>query len=197
MKIVKYFDRIHKALLDLEVSDELAQFLNTNRVYRHRQKKKINNFEMYTDNFSSWIDNIGSEENIETTLEQKELAKIVRKNIVKLSKQRQEIIYRLFYLDQNKTEVAKTMGITLSCLSQQLETIFWHLTILLIHDKDFKQYDKYTKEAEPKDFSHLDIDKNGKIYSPNPKDNVQEIIKYLRFAMDEHDKQQRILKKLS
>lgn len=40
METIKYYDRIHNKYIDLEVNDEVAQFLRSDNKRLKRQKKK-------------------------------------------------------------------------------------------------------------------------------------------------------------
>ena len=194
---IKYKDRIHNKTIDLEVSEEVARFLNSNKVNEYRQYVKVLDNEFYSDKFNEWIENVGNEELLaDEIVERQELCKLVRKYIAKQPKQKQEIVYRLFYLDQPKKLVAKAFELSLSAFSQQLDMLKIYMAVMLLHDKNFTGMYK-VKVRKIKDCINLRVDENGQICSLDENDNVKELIELLGKAMDESEKQERIFKKFS
>ena len=67
MRIIKYYDRIHRQFVDLEVTDEVAKFLMRNDKWLRRQQIKynyyfepklnqINDVSEHLDEFSMWLE---------------------------------------------------------------------------------------------------------------------------------------------
>lgn len=49
MRIIKYYDRIHRQFIDLEVTDEVAKFLMKNDKWLRRQQIKYNYYTVSLD----------------------------------------------------------------------------------------------------------------------------------------------------
>lgn len=95
MRIIKYYDRIHRQFIDLEVTDEVAKFLMRNDKWFRRQQIKYNYYTLsldspvYNDNedgviLAETIEEKHREEDYYIDEEMKKLFKLVWKIVDKL-----------------------------------------------------------------------------------------------------------------
>ena len=107
MRIIKYYDRIHSELLELEVNDEVAKFFHADNRRWSRQGQKIKeNIALSLDEPTEWNGEdaltygelIEDEKaNIDKIMAKKELARIVWNVVDKLDKNQAKMI-KLYYI---------------------------------------------------------------------------------------------------
>ncbi len=157
MRIIKYYDRIHKEYIDLEVTDEVAKFLFANDKWLRRKQVE---YDYSTIPLDSPIYSNGEDEEItlaetledkteiidyEPSPKRKWLAKIVWKIIEKLKPEQQELIKDIFFYGKTQKEIAKSKGVTEGAISQLKATAMLHLTYHFYTDKEFMQSDIYQR----------------------------------------------------
>lgn len=167
MRVIKYFDRIHCEYLDLEVTDEVALFLQSNSKKMQRSQNKYNYRTISLDTvvYSGESEDITLQEtipepeedevmNCKTCKHRLKFFNLVWKVVDKLNKEKYDLIWDLFVLKKSQKKIAKEKGITESAVSQLRDTAINDLVYYFNFDEEFKQTDYYKKylEKEKKDF---------------------------------------------
>lgn len=156
MRIIKYYDRIHKQLLELEVSDEVAKFFHADNRRWSRQGQKIKeNIALSLDDptecngeealtYGELIED--EKANIDKIMAKKELARIVW-NVVDILDKNQAKMIKLYYIyGYRAKELANYFGLTRSAFTQWKDTTHKHLLYLLSRDDEFNKTDYYYKD---------------------------------------------------
>ena len=167
MRVIKYFDRIHCEYLDLEVTDEVALFLQSNSKKMQRSQNEYNYRTISLDTvvYSGESEDITLQEtipapeedeimNCKTCKQRLKFFNLVWKVIGKLNKEKYDLIWDLFVEKKSQKKIAKEKGITESAVSQLRDTAINDLVYYFNFDEEFKQTDYYKKylEKEKKDF---------------------------------------------
>ncbi len=167
MRFIEYYDRIHKQKLELEVTDEVALFLQSSYKEWERKQKEFHyrTMSLNTVIYSGESEDITLEETIaapdeEDVMDCKQCKKkleffnIVWKVVDNLDKEKYDLIWDLFVEKKSQKEIAKEKGITESAVSQLKDTAINDLIYHFNFDETFKQTDFYKKylEKEKKDF---------------------------------------------
>ena len=144
MRTIKYYDRINKQLLEIEVSDEVAKFFQADnkRLSRQGQRDKENialSLDAYShhegENALTYGELIADENAyVDKYLEKDDFSNIVW-NVV----------------DRKAKVVARYLGMSQSAFTQFKDTALKHLHILLSYDEDFVRTTYYEKHY--KDFA--------------------------------------------
>ena len=156
MRVIEYFDRIYCEYLDLEVTDEVALFLQSNSKKMQRSQNEYNYRTISLDIvvYSGESEDITLEETIPTpeedevmnckTCKQKlKFYNIVWKVVSNLDKDKYDLVWDFFVLKKSQKQLATEKGITESALSQLLSTIRDDLVYHFNCDKEFTQTDYY------------------------------------------------------
>lgn len=161
MRVVKYYDRINKQLLELEVNDEVAKFLHSDnrRLSRQGQKDRENivlSLDDQTDyngeEALTYHELIPDEKAyVDKILEQKEFSRIVWKVVDKLEEKQAKAIKGYFKIGYRAKELADYLGMSTSAFTQFKDTALKHLHILLSYDEEFRSTTYY--ELHYKDFA--------------------------------------------
>lgn len=190
MRTIKYYDRINKQLLEIEVSDEVAKFLHADnkRLSRRGQKDKENialSLDAYSHHEGKEALTYGeliADENayVDKHLEEEDFSNIVWSVVDKLESKQAESI-KMLYLNERKAKaVARHFGMSQSAFSQFKDTALKHLHILLSYDEEFRKTIYY--ERHYKDFAEDVINQakreisNNETYSINL-NNVFDLMK--------------------
>lgn len=167
MRIIKYFDRIHCEYLDLEVTDDVALFLQSNSKKMQRSQNEYNYRTISLDTvvYSGESEDVTLQETIPAPEEDKimncktckhrlKFFNLVWKVVGKLNKEKYDLIWDLFVEKKSQKKIAKEKGITESAVSQLRDTAINDLIYYFNFDEEFKQTDYYKKhlEKEKKDF---------------------------------------------
>jgi len=161
LRTIKYYDRINKQLLELEVSDEVAKFFQADnkRLSRQGQKDKEHialSLDAYShhegENALTYGELIADENAyVDKYLEKDDFSNIVWNVVDKLETKQAESI-KMLYLNERKAKVvARHLGMSQSAFTQFKDTALKHLHILLSYDEDFAKTTYYEKHY--KDFA--------------------------------------------
>ena len=156
MRVIEYFDRIHRQKIELEVTDEVALFLQSSSKKWQRSQNEYNYRTISLDTvvYSGESEDITLEEtisapeedeimNCKTCKQRLKFFNLVWKVVGKLNKEKYDLIWDLFVLGKSQKQLACEKGITESALSQLLSTIRDDLVYHFNFDKEFTQTDYY------------------------------------------------------
>ena len=158
MRIIKYYDRIHRQFIDLEVTDEVAKFLMRNDKWLRRQQIKYNYYTVslgspvYNDDedgitLAETIEEKHSEEDYYIDEDKKKLFKLVWKIVGELDDKQHKLIDDLFVNEKSQKQIAKEFGVSASGVFQMKDTALLHLRYHFYTDKEFMQTDIYINET--------------------------------------------------
>lgn len=157
MRKIKYYDRINHKMLELEVSDEVAKFLQADNRRQSRQGQKYReNVVLSLDDYSqvdgqnylTYHELIADEKsNTIENYENKQFNKLVWHICHKLPYKERQILWWYYKIGYKASEIAKSLKLDSSQFSQQKATAISHLRILLLNDPDFVNTD-YHKSTE-------------------------------------------------
>ena len=170
MRIIKYYDRIHRQFIDLEVTDEVAKFLMRNDKWLRRQQIKYNYYTVSLDSpvynddedgvtLAETIEEKHSEKDYYIDEHKKKLFKLVWKIVDKLDDKQQKLIYDLFVEEKSQKQIAKEFGVSASGVSQMKATALLHLRYHFYTDKEFMQTDIYKRNKQEFDFDLVQVAK--------------------------------------
>lgn len=170
MRIIKYYDRIHRQFIDLEVTDEVAKFLMRNDKWFRRQQIKYNYYTLSLDSpvynddedgvtLAETIEAKHSEEDYYIDEEKKKLFKLVWKIVGKLDDKQQKLIDNLFVKEKSQKQIAKEFGASASGVSQMKDTALLYLRYHFYTDKEFMQTDIYKRNKREFDFDLIQVAK--------------------------------------
>lgn len=158
MRFIEYYDRIHKQKLELEVTDEVALFLQSSYKKGERKQKEFHyrTMSLNTVIYSGESEDITLEETIAAPDEEDvmdcrkckqrlEFYNLVWKVVEKLDKEKYDLIWDLFVLKKSQKKIAFEKGISESALSQLKDTAISDLRYHFNYDKEFQQTDFYKK----------------------------------------------------
>lgn len=156
MRVIEYFDRIHRQKIELEVTDEVALFLQSSSKKWQRSQNEYNYRTISLDTvvYSGESEDVTLEETIPTpeedevmnckTCKQKlKFYNIVWKVVSNLDKDKYDLVWDFFVLGKSQKQLACEKGITESALSQLLSTIRDDLVYHFNCDKEFTQTNYY------------------------------------------------------
>ena len=167
MRVIEYFDRIHRQKIELEVTDEVALFLQSSSKKWQRSQNEYNYRTISLDTvvYSGESEDVTLEEtipapeedevmNCKTCKQKLKFYNIVWKVVGNLDKDKYDLVWDFFVLGKSQKQLATEKGITESALSQLLSTIRDDLVYHFNCDKEFTQTDYYKKylQNEKKDF---------------------------------------------
>lgn len=170
MRIIKYYDRIHRQFIDLEVTDEVAKFLMKNDKWIRRQRTKYNYYTVSLDSpvynddedgiaLAETIEEKHSEEDYYIDEDKKKLFKLVWKIAGKLDDKQQKLIYDLFVEEKSQKQIAEELGASASGVSQMKDTALLYLRYHFYTDKEFMQTDIYKRNKREFDFNLVQVAK--------------------------------------
>lgn len=157
MRKIKYYDRINHKMLEIEVNDEVARFMQADDRRQSRQGQKyIENVVLSLDDYScvdgqnylTYHELIADEKsNTIENYENKQFNKLVWHICHKLPYKERQILWWYYKIGYKASEIAKCLKLDNSQFSQQKATAISHLRILLLNDPDFVNTD-YHKSTE-------------------------------------------------
>ena len=167
MRVIEYFDRIHRQKIELEVTDEVALFLQSSskRMQRSQNEYNYRTISLDTVVYSGESEDITLQEtipapeedevmNCKTCKQKLKFYNIVWKVVSNLDKDKYDLVWDFFVLGKSQKQLATEKGITESAVSQLRDTAINDLVYYFNFDEEFKQTDYYKKylEKEKKDF---------------------------------------------
>ena len=163
MRIIHYYDRIHKEFIDIEVTDEVAKFLLANDKWLRRHQNKYDYYilsletPIYTNDDGENIcleETIAYNEANNDNLDEKtkNLYKLVWKIVSNLKESEQKLIKDVFVNQKNQKQIAHELKISESAISQLKKTAMLHLTYYFYTDNEFIETDLYKRHKREFDF---------------------------------------------
>mgnify|MGYP001044825936 FL=1 len=156
MRVIEYFDRIHRQKIELEVTDEVALFLQSSSKKWQRSHNEYNYRTISLDTvvYSGESEDVTLGEtipapeedevmNCKTCNQKLKFYNIIWKVVGNLDKDKYDLVWDLFVLKKSQKRLAIEKGITESALSQLLSTIRDDLVYHFNCDKEFTQTDYY------------------------------------------------------
>src|SRR5574344_2173155 len=153
MRKIKYYDRINHKMLELEVNDEVAKFLQADNRRQSRQGQKYReNIAFSLDEYSqvdgqdylTYHELIPDEKsNMMEKYENKQFNKLVWHICHKLPYKERQILWWYYKIGYKASEIAKSLKLDNSQFSQQKATALNHLRNLLTCDEEFRNTDYY------------------------------------------------------
>ena len=218
MRIIKYYDRIHRQFIDLEVTDNVAKFLMRNDKWLRRQQIKYNYYTVSLDSpvynddedgvtLAETIEENHSEEDYYIDVDKEKLFKLVWKIVEKLDDKQQKLIDDLFVKEKSQKQIAKEFGVSTSGVSQMKDTTLLHLRYYFYTDKEFMQTDIYKRNKREFDFDLVQVAKEinkNEYFSIDlnavanlVKDNTQVLKMLSSFGIDIDEKQKELLSSMN
>ena len=153
MRKIKYYDRINRKLIELEVTDKVAKFLQADDRRQSRQGQRYReNVVLSLDDYScvdgqnylTYHELIADEKsNTIENYENKQFNKLVWHICHKLPYKERQILWWYYKIGYKTSEIAKSLKLDNSQFSQQKATTLSHLRVLLLNDPDFLNTDYY------------------------------------------------------
>lgn len=153
MRKIKYYDRINHKMLELEVNDKVAKFLQADdrRQSRKGQKYRENvvlSLDEYSQvdgqNYLTYHELIADEKsNTIDNYENKQFNKLVWKIAHRLPRMEGQILWWYYKIGHKASDIAKCLKKDNSQFSQQKVTALSHLRNLLTCDEEFRNTDYY------------------------------------------------------
>ena len=185
MRKIKYYDRINHKMLELEVSDEVAKFLQADNRRQSRQGQKYReNVVLSLDDYSqvdgqnylTYHELIADEKsNTIENYENKQFNKLVWHICHKLPYKERQILWWYYKIGYKASEIAKSLKLDSSQFSQQKATAINHLRNLLICDKEFANTDYYINSVF-RDFKKTIYETAKKLNLSNLKINLIDLL---------------------
>ena len=153
MRVIEYFDRIHRQKIELEVTDEVALFLQSSSKKWQRSQNEYNYRTISLDTvvFSGESEDVTLEEtipapeedevmNCKTCKQKLRFYNIVWKVVGNLDKDKYDLVWDFFVLRKSQKQLSREKGITLSqLLSTTRDDLVYHFNC----DKEFTQTNYY------------------------------------------------------
>ena len=218
MRTIKYYDRIHRQFIDLEVIDEVAKFLMRNDKWLRRQQIKYNYYTVSLDSpvynddedgvtLAETIEEKHNKEDYYIDEDKKKLFKLVWKIVGKLDDKQQKLIDDLFVKEKSQKQIAKEFEVSASGISQMKETALLHLRYYFYTDKEFMQTDIYKRNKREFDFDLIQVAKEinkNEYFSIDlnavanlVKDNTQVVKMLSNLGIDIDEKQKELLSSMN
>ena len=159
-RIYRYYDKINCKYVRVEVTDEVAKFLqNSNKQWQRQQEECYEhnislNKVLYEDDDDNPItledvvpDRTDEEiqEFCERCFRNQRLYKLVWKIVEKLTEKEQKLVDDIYIYNKSQTEIAEELGVSDSNISQAHDRVLLHLTFYFYTDEEFQQTDLFKR----------------------------------------------------
>ena len=137
LRIVDYYDRIHKRWIKVEVTKEVAKFMKTNNEITRKKQNKYNFHNIPLSHFESEdndhsFDVIDENVNIEEQFEKEQMKKIenmkedyertlIENSLYILTPEQREVVEMVFYKNMTYGEISKVLNIDKSSVYARLK----------------------------------------------------------------------------
>ena len=159
-RIYRYYDKINDKYVHLEVTDEVAKFLQNNTKQWQRQQEDCYDYNvslnkvLYEDDDDNPItledvvqDRTDEEiqEFCERCFRNQRLYRLVWKIVEKLTEKEQKLVDDIYVYNKSQTEIAEELGVSESAISQAHDRMLTHLAYFFYTDEEFMQMDLYKR----------------------------------------------------
>lgn len=159
-RIYRYYDKINDKYMRVEVTDEVAKFLqNSNKeIQRQRDESYEHNISLNKILYEDDDDNPITLEDVvpdRTDDEIREFCKKCFRNqrlyrcvwsiVDKLTEKEQKLVDDIYIYDKSQKEIAEELGVSESAISQAHDRVLLHLTFYFYTDEEFQQTDLYKR----------------------------------------------------
>lgn len=171
-RIYRYYDKINSKYVRLEVTDEVAKFLqNSNKQWQRQQEECYEhnislNKVLYEDDDDNPItledvvpDRTDEEiqEFYERCFRNQRLYRCVWNVVDKLSEKEQKLVDDIYIYDKSQKEIADELGVSESAVSQAHDRMLTHLAYFFYTDKEFMQMDLYKRNEREFQYSLMEV----------------------------------------
>ena len=159
-RIYRYYDKINDKYVRVEVTDEVAKFLQNNTKQWQRQQEDCYDYNvslnkvLYEDDDDNPItledvvpDRTDEEiqEFCERCFRNQRLYKLVWKIVEKLTEKEQKLVDDIYVYNKSQTEIAEELAVSESAISQAHDRVLLHLTFYFYTDEEFQQTDLFKR----------------------------------------------------
>lgn len=171
-RIYRYYDKINDKYVRVEVTDEVAKFLQNNSKQWQRQQEDCYDYNvslnkvLYEDDDDNPItledvvpDRTDDEirEFCEKCFRNQRLYRCVWNVVDKLNEKEQKLVDDIYIYDKSQKEIADELGVSESAISQAHDRMLTHLAYFFYTDKEFMQMDLYKRNEREFQYSLMDI----------------------------------------
>ena len=159
-RIYRYYDKINDKYMRVEVTDEVAKFLQNNTKQWQRQQEDCYDYNvslnkvLYEDDDDNPMtledvvpDRTDDEirEFCEKCFRNQRLYRLVWKIVEKLTEKEQKLVDDIYVYNKSQTEIAEELGVSDSNISQAHDKVLLHLTFYFYTDEEFQQTDLFKR----------------------------------------------------
>ena len=171
-RIYRYYDKINDKYVRVEVTDEVAKFLQNNTKQWQRQQEDCYDYNvslnkvLYEDDDDNPItledvvpDRTDDEirEFCEKCFRNQRLYRCVWNVVDKLNEKEQKLVDDIYIYDKSQKEIADELGVSESAISQAHDRILTHLAYFFYTDKEFMQMDLYKRNEREFKYSLMEV----------------------------------------
>ena len=171
-RIYRYYDKINSKYVRLEVTDEVAKFLqNSNKeIQRQRNESYEHNISLNKVLYEDDDDNPITLEDVvpdrtddeirefcERCFRNQRLYRCVWKIVDKLNEKEQKLVDDIYIYDKSQKEIADELGVSESAVSQAHDRMLTHLAYFFYTDKEFMQMDLYKRNEREFQYSLMEV----------------------------------------
>ena len=171
-RIYRYYDKINDKYVRVEVTDEVAKFLQNNTKQWQRQQEDCYDYNislnkvLYEDDDDNPItlDDVvpdRTDEEIQEFCERcfrnQRLYRLVWKIVEKLTEKEQKLVDDIYIYDKSQKEIADELGVSESAISQAHDRMLTHLAYFFYTDKEFMHMDLYKRNEREFKYSLMEV----------------------------------------
>lgn len=171
-RIYRYYDKINDKYVRVEVTDEVAKFLQNNTKQWQRQQEDCYDYNvslnkvLYEDDDDNPItledvvpDRTDEEiqEFCERCFRNQRLYRCVWNVVDKLNEKEQKLVDDIYIYDKSQKEIADELGVSESAISQAHDRMLTHLAYFFYTDKEFMQMDLYKRNEREFKYSLMEV----------------------------------------
>lgn len=171
-RIYRYYDKINDKYVRVEVTDEVAKFLQNNTKQWQRQQEDCYDYNvslnkvLYEDDDDNPItledvvpDRTDDEirEFCEKCFRNQRLYRCVWNVVDKLNEKEQKLVDDIYIYDKSQKEIADELGVSESAISQAHDRMLTHLAYFFYTDKEFMQMDLYKRNEREFKYSLMEV----------------------------------------
>ena len=171
-RIYRYYDKINCKYVRVEVTDEVAKFLQNNTKQWQRQQEDCYDYNvslnkvLYEDDDDNPItledvvpDRTDDEirEFCEKCFRNQRLYRCVWNVVDKLNEKEQKLVDDIYIYDKSQKEIADELGVSESAISQAHDRMLTHLAYFFYTDKEFMQMDLYKRNEREFKYSLMEV----------------------------------------